>query len=118
MPPHSTYTVTYPANPATRKFALTHLLLFLTFYLLIDAVETITHATSHSHIPPTPLSTAPLPRQIFLCWIIWLNAYFSLSMLYSLSAAVTTALGIYRPRDYPPIFGRIQDSWSVRRFWG
>ena len=36
----------------------------------------------------------------------------------SIGAAVTVALGLWQPRDWPSIYGQWSDSYTVRRFWG
>ncbi|KZT63106.1 hypothetical protein DAEQUDRAFT_229749 [Daedalea quercina L-15889] len=42
----------------------------------------------------------------------------SIAMQYSLLAATLVAFGISLPRDWPDIYGRWSDSYTVRRFWG
>ncbi|KAH9915716.1 membrane bound O-acyl transferase family-domain-containing protein [Fomitopsis serialis] len=41
-----------------------------------------------------------------------------IAMQYSLLAAICVALGISLPRDWPGVYGRWSDSYTVRRFWG
>ncbi|KAI3326349.1 membrane bound O-acyl transferase family-domain-containing protein [Xylariaceae sp. AK1471] len=44
--------------------------------------------------------------------------YFMLSMQYAQLAFVSVALGISKPEDWPPPFGRLTDITTVRLFWG
>ncbi|KZP03388.1 hypothetical protein FIBSPDRAFT_1017840, partial [Athelia psychrophila] len=41
-----------------------------------------------------------------------------LSLYYSLFALLSVAVGFYQPKDFPPVFGRWRDSYTLRRFWG
>lgn len=41
-----------------------------------------------------------------------------IALEHSIGAAVTVALGIWQPRDWPSIYGQWSDSYTVRRFWG
>lgn len=42
----------------------------------------------------------------------------TIAMQYSLLAATFVALGISPPRDWPELYGRWSDAYTVRRFWG
>ncbi|KZT01625.1 uncharacterized protein LAESUDRAFT_731044 [Laetiporus sulphureus 93-53] len=41
-----------------------------------------------------------------------------IGLLYALPAAIIVALGISEPRDWPDMYGRWSDAYTVRRFWG
>ncbi|KZT63295.1 hypothetical protein DAEQUDRAFT_641339, partial [Daedalea quercina L-15889] len=41
-----------------------------------------------------------------------------IGMQYALLAALFVALGISLPRDWPEVYGRWSDSYTIRRFWG
>ncbi|KZT69927.1 hypothetical protein DAEQUDRAFT_231740 [Daedalea quercina L-15889] len=41
-----------------------------------------------------------------------------LAMQHALFAVVTVAIGFSLPRDWPDIYGRWSDAYTVRRFWG
>ncbi|KMU76043.1 hypothetical protein CISG_05302 [Coccidioides immitis RMSCC 3703] len=38
--------------------------------------------------------------------------------LHAFASAVIVGLGIHDPEEWPLMYGRISDAWSVRRFWG
>ena len=42
----------------------------------------------------------------------------NIALLYCLLAAGAVALGLSSPADWPDIYGRWSDSYTVRRFWG
>jgi hypothetical protein len=88
------------------------------FFVLVDAIEVYKATTPHSHSPPPPITTLSFRQQAFIGWLTCLETYSTISMAYSFAAAVLVLLGIYEPRDFPPIFGRIRDLWSVRQYWG
>ncbi|KAF5318698.1 hypothetical protein D9619_011004 [Psilocybe cf. subviscida] len=41
-----------------------------------------------------------------------------MSRLYTISSIITVAVGIYRPYDWPHIFGSPRDAYTVRKCWG
>jgi len=99
-----------------RRFALNMLLRTLVLALLIDF-------TGNGYLSafgqPSGFYTEPFwPNQCFLAWIALTHVGLHLDMSYSLSAAVLTLMGVYSPRDWPPLFGPVAGSWTVRRFWG
>ncbi|EMD58400.1 hypothetical protein COCSADRAFT_176603 [Bipolaris sorokiniana ND90Pr] len=44
--------------------------------------------------------------------------YFFINMQYILASIVCVGLGINRPEDWPPLFGRLAEATTVRSFWG
>ncbi|KAH0537760.1 hypothetical protein FGG08_005508 [Glutinoglossum americanum] len=107
-----------PAGYPAWKFLLTHLLRVLFFYILFDVCQVYSHTLPQSHDPPTLLSAEPIPRQVMLAWLHWVQAYFSLNLGFSSMVVLATLLGFWEPRDWPGAFGRLRDAWSVRQFWG
>ncbi|KAF4922842.1 Signal peptidase complex catalytic subunit SEC11 [Colletotrichum viniferum] len=61
-------------------------------------------------------------RQIFLriftvfSWI-WSN-FLILESYHALLSTTFVLLGIDNPADWPPLFGSMNDAWTVQRFWG
>ena len=41
-----------------------------------------------------------------------------IAMHYSLLAAIFVAVGFSQPCDWPEVYGRWSDAYTVRRFWG
>ncbi|KZT51239.1 hypothetical protein CALCODRAFT_503763 [Calocera cornea HHB12733] len=39
-------------------------------------------------------------------------------LMHSLAAVVTVPLFMYGPEDWPNMFGRVRDGYTVRKFWG
>ena len=46
------------------------------------------------------------------------NVIGMIALQYSLLAAVSVVSGFSQPRDWPEIYGRWADVYTVRRFWG
>ncbi|RDW80058.1 hypothetical protein BP6252_04696 [Coleophoma cylindrospora] len=88
----------------------------LWYFLLYDICE-----TSVQHIVragfSTILSQAP-ERQLYLAWLAAFKEYFQIAMQYFAASSLTTALRIYDPQDWPPMFGQWKDAYTVRNFWG
>ncbi|PCH37570.1 hypothetical protein WOLCODRAFT_146721 [Wolfiporia cocos MD-104 SS10] len=80
----------------------------LWWYLLADVLQQcLTHFWPHNNIEHCIVGLARFGIVIA-----------ALAVQYFLSAAVTVALGIYDPRDWPDVYGRWSDAYTVRRFWG
>ncbi|KAF7194662.1 Acetyltransferase sirH [Pseudocercospora fuligena] len=56
--------------------------------------------------------------EIIFIWSCQTRIFDSSKMLYSTAAAITTFLGICSPSEWPPLFGKVGNAWSVRRTWG
>ena len=48
----------------------------------------------------------------------WVTFAFLLQAMYDTSAIVVIALGLGRIQNWPPLFNRWTECWSVRQFWG
>ncbi|KAI9743462.1 MAG: hypothetical protein M1818_002774 [Claussenomyces sp. TS43310] len=46
------------------------------------------------------------------------KVYFPLQLLYTFGSILFVLLSLSKPKDWPPIFGRIRDVTTVRYFWG
>ncbi|CZT23687.1 uncharacterized protein RCC_09401 [Ramularia collo-cygni] len=44
--------------------------------------------------------------------------YFFINMQYVLASMVCVAIGVSKPEDWPPLFGRLRTATTVRAFWG
>jgi len=93
--------------PATRWAVL--------YFLLYGICETYCQIESQRGLVSILLE--PLPRQFQLTCIAAFKQYFQLEFQYAAIASLTTMLRLYKPHDWPPMFGEWGDAWSVRRFW-
>jgi hypothetical protein len=101
-----------------REFVRTELLKTGLFYILFDACQCIAlNSTYNSAYPPDLLSDSTL-RQIIYGLLPGLSSYYSLNMTYTLPAALSVAVGIYSPSDWPPLMGKLRDVVTVRDIWG
>ncbi|KAH7320699.1 membrane bound O-acyl transferase family-domain-containing protein [Stachybotrys elegans] len=50
--------------------------------------------------------------------VYWTSQYIIIQAVYSTLAAITVALGMTPVQSWPPVFGFISDSYSIRQFWG
>lgn len=48
----------------------------------------------------------------------WTIQYMIISVLYSMLSISAVALGLSVVNEWPPVFGSVVDSWSLRQFWG
>lgn len=88
----------------------------LWFFVLYDICEVFCQYQSQEGL--VSVLSQLLPRQIQLTWVAKFKSYFQLELQYAAGASLTTMLRLYKPQDWPPLFGRWADAWSVRTFWG
>ena len=68
--------------------------------------------------PSWTVWSVPVAQQILLGLSNFLRIFLEMTSMHSLAAATTVAIGISRPCDWPPMFGRLSDAYSLKRFWG
>lgn len=66
---------------------------------------------------PTSVAEAVLNR-VLATAAFWTTVSLCLSLLYDVLALTQVTLFLSEPADWPPLFGRLADAWSVRQFWG
>ncbi|OTA99124.1 hypothetical protein M426DRAFT_325421 [Hypoxylon sp. CI-4A] len=49
------------------------------------------------------------------CGVLW--SWHTIGVSYAAGAAMTVFLGLCEPWEWPPIFGSLRDTWSVRQVW-
>ena len=87
-------------------------------YLITDVVQACIHASIGDYKPGSNgLFSKPLAAQFFIAWSWAYLTYNFMNMSYKCLAAGATAVGLTRPRDWPPMFGVFGDSYTLRRFW-
>ena len=56
-------------------------------------------------------------RSVFVFNFVW-GAYAMLEFVHRIHAFVSVLIGIDEPEDWPPFFGSILETYTMRRFWG
>ncbi|KAH7242214.1 membrane bound O-acyl transferase family-domain-containing protein [Fusarium tricinctum] len=56
--------------------------------------------------------------RFFASFGFWLNTFCVIQLINSLSSLLYLALNTYPVEMLPPIWGRLSDAYSIRRFWG
>ena len=100
-----------------------HSIYRLLFCLIsIDFARAIVAWTNYGDplkVPSLNLFTEPFFPRMVIPWLVGLEIYNGLQVPYYAFATVTTELGIYRPEQWPPIFGSFsKNAYRVRYFWG
>jgi hypothetical protein len=67
---------------------------------------------------PASIYDAQYPQQlsIICCYMLYVWALFKIN--YLCASIITVAIGMYEPKDWPPVFGQLKDAYTVRQFWG
>ncbi|KZO97793.1 hypothetical protein CALVIDRAFT_562690 [Calocera viscosa TUFC12733] len=99
------------------RFVLRHLLGIASCLLVMDLAQTL-----YRNRPACPTGGSifqdGLGWQVVYNLAEWINMAGAMLLMHSLAAAVTVPLFIYGPEDWPDMFGRLQDGYTVRKFWG
>jgi len=61
--------------------------------------------------------TTPLPIRLFRGLLGIFAGRFAIDAAYRIPAAVSVAVGMYDPSDWPPLMGRLGEAYTVRRAW-
>jgi len=51
-------------------------------------------------------------------WLYILQTYYTLSVQYVVASIVFVTIGLYKPEDFPHIFGLPLDAYTLRKCWG
>lgn len=100
-----------------RKFVLQKLFNAAVLFLIVDALHLWYKSLERSG-PNWTVWSLPIPLQILLGGSNQFRIYCEMASMHSLAAAGTTALGIYKPTDWPPITGYLRNAYTMKRFWG
>ncbi|KIK56853.1 hypothetical protein GYMLUDRAFT_75913 [Collybiopsis luxurians FD-317 M1] len=108
--------------PTRTKFILNMLGNLIRCYLLVDLTQNLLRAAPflHHHQRPQDFSLRSLPfHQRFFCIATWFTSgYAAISAQYYTVALVCVTCRFSEPGDWPPPFGSLASSYSVRNFWG
>lgn len=63
------------------------------------------------------LSAPPWFWNVVVGWAGGSWAYNGVDAAYNLGAALTVAVGLCKPWEWPPMFGPLKKAWSVRQMW-
>jgi hypothetical protein len=104
-----------PAHPLASSsrlyFAFSQLSGAILRYLVLD------FGISLTNLSLTTLTGTSLPLRLALGALMILYVRWVMDIPYRLVSSVTVLAGIYTPADWPPLFGRWDDAFTVRRFW-
>ena len=120
IPPFSPF---YGGRPRRGKFILRQSFVFAWQYVVLDILLSFTHATwggkgdvhlSHLRIPHGRLS----PQTVTQMVASFLVTHLALDLVYRSVSLVFVTLWLTDPTDWPPMFGSMWDSYTLRLFWG
>ena len=90
-------------------------------YILFDISQYPLSVSAYTSAEPPSLFMEKLPRQLLFTWLPAIGSCQALQMQYSIFSALTVAIGLYNPEDWPPITGNLADVCTVRdlrgKFW-
>jgi hypothetical protein len=107
------------ANTRNRSFVARKLAYALGFFITLDVLHLwYKHLETSSGNPDWTVFSEPVPIRILIGLSNQFRIFCEMASMHSLCAALTTAAGMYKPSDWPPLVGRLQNAYSIRRFWG
>ncbi|PCH37581.1 hypothetical protein WOLCODRAFT_140944 [Wolfiporia cocos MD-104 SS10] len=90
------------------RFALQKLSSALRCYVFIDAIQLyILHTNPQDRLQHCLYGLARFSTM-----------YAFLALYYALFATVSVTIGLSEPQDWPAVFGKWSDAYTIRRFWG
>jgi Membrane bound O-acyl transferase family len=101
-----------------RDFVRTEIAKAFAWYLLFDLCWYPLSISKYNAVPAPDVFSDSLSHQVILALAMGIMNYCSLSLQFSLFAALTVGIGMYTPQDWPPLMGRLRDVSTVRDFWG
>lgn len=87
-------------------------------YMLFDVCHCIILCTSYNSKSPPDIFSDGIARQILFGWLPNIGSYAALNMQYSIFAALTVAISLYTPQDWPPLMGGLDTFTTIRETWG
>ena len=124
-----------PGIPAPRRYAsrnrfliarLGSVLAIYTFNHYYNLVLTTAPISAHDFLPEKERALRRLSditlresliRTFFIFHFIW-GSYAEFEIVHQLHAFISVSIGVDDPEDWPPLFGSIKDTYTLRQFWG
>ena len=101
------------------KFAASQLACFVGLYPLLEVLQSVFQTSNANQARrPGALLEEPLWYQLLMSLAFAFWVFGGLTMAWSLGAAFTTITGLSRPSDWPPLYGPISHTSTLRGFWG
>lgn len=100
-------------GPSRIGFLTRHVTSLACTYVLL---EVATLAPPRRAAPTSGAEAVLIP--VLATAAFWTTLSLFLSLIYDVLAITQVALFLSEPADWPPLFGRITDAWSIRQFWG
>ncbi|KAF8997284.1 membrane bound O-acyl transferase family-domain-containing protein, partial [Cyathus striatus] len=109
----------YPQGQSRQHFVLSQLSWAAFFYLLGDVLSVYTRRNPAFQYPPSQnFGAQGLLRQAINVMSFWTLLIASMNRNQVLYSAVSVAIGMSNPEDWPAFFGVWSQTKSVRTFWG
>ncbi|KAF4157616.1 hypothetical protein CNMCM6069_005390 [Aspergillus lentulus] len=108
-------------NPSHSSFCVRQITIALweigiAFLVALYFLRTMPSDTPCDRVLPAFRDSPGLWRVIWpLMWILPFRT--SIDSIYRLASAVSVAIGLTTPIDWPPAFGSARDAWTLRQFW-
>ncbi|EJU05269.1 hypothetical protein DACRYDRAFT_61705 [Dacryopinax primogenitus] len=104
-------------NESRLRFTLRQLLGMAGCLLVMDLAQTLYRNRSACYTGGSVYQDG-MAWQVVYNLAEWINMGGAMLLMHALAAAVTVPLFIYKQEDWPDMFGRIRDGYTVRKFWG
>lgn len=114
-----------PDRPIMKRgaFIISRVLRAVISFLIIDAAQSFIHTNPLFSGSAAELGNASITSQglLYRCLniIAWMSTpHAGVRMQYYLISAISVALGLSTPADWPDPFGKWSDAYTVRNLWG
>lgn len=106
-----------PPNVTRPQFIISGLKWMCFYYLLHDVTSLVCHAFPMYGTGGLSFSECGWFWRMTI-WMQPFGIFAVMSMVYTSISLVTVSLGINRPQAWPPLFGGLEDAYTVRNAWG
>jgi hypothetical protein len=101
------------------RFLFVSIARFLEYFLIIDAGTTYLHLPKFVYGPEhTSIRALPFSELCFTVFVIGATGYAVINICYVAVSFVFVLIFATKPNQWPPLFGRWRDAYTLRRFWG
>jgi len=115
--------------PSRLRFIFDNLVTLVLCYLVVDAMSLGQHKPEENVVNFAwekvriftrlgAISVEEIQLRIIVLFVCWVSTYCLIQASYCLAAIFTVATHMTPVKLWPPLFGSLMESWSIRQFWG
>jgi hypothetical protein len=113
-----TFILATHTHPTRLRFLISQLCWLAGCVLVHDVSSILMRADPYLVKDPPLFADQPMRWRIWGVALFGISSTVNVSIIHITSSIVIVGSGLSQPDMWPPVFGRLIDAYSVRRFWG